>query len=154
MDFRIALRRNRAESPEGADSAEPGGSETAPGNASEPFDGYARLNDKQVMAALKRHSQVELIAIEGYERAHQARLPVLDKLRYMRGREPVAGYDAMDSDEAVALVAGTDMATIKRVRAYERKFAGRRVVLEKVVEMHARALAEQTPVAPETAAAR
>jgi len=152
MDFRNAFRRNRAESPEGEDSASPGGSETAPSDASEPFDGYGRLNDRQVMASLKQHSQVELIAIEGYERAHQARLPVLDKLRYMRGSEPVAGYDAMDSDEAVALLAETDMPTIKRIRAYERKFAGRRVVLEKVVEVHARALAEQAPATAAPAA--
>jgi hypothetical protein len=38
--------------------------------------------------ALSEHSQVELEAVESYERSHKDRGPVLAKLHYMRGREP------------------------------------------------------------------
>jgi hypothetical protein len=107
-----------------------------------PFAGYDRLGARQVMAGLHAHSQVELEAIEGYERSHQAREAVLDKLRWMRGSEPMPGYDAL-SVEAIGTALGTaDMATIKKVRGYERKFANRHVVLEEVTRVHHERLEE------------
>jgi hypothetical protein len=67
-----------------------------------PFAGYDRLADRQVIEGLCDHSQIELEAVESYERSHKDRKPVLDKLRYMRGREPLPGYDALSvSEEAV-----------------------------------------------------
>src|SRR5688572_32202468 len=90
-----------------------------------PFAGYNRLDDRQVIKGLCDHSQVELEAVEGYERSHKDRKPVLDKLRYMRGREPLPGYDAFSVEEIVASLAEADLATIKKVRGYERKFANR-----------------------------
>ena len=44
-------------------------------------------------------SQVELAAIETYERSHRNRPEVLDKLRYMRGSEPLPGYDALSPEQ-------------------------------------------------------
>src|SRR5687768_12173981 len=52
-----------------------------------PFAGYDRLDKRQVMDGFSDHSQIELEAAESYERANKGREPVLDKLRYMRGRE-------------------------------------------------------------------
>ena len=98
-----------------------------------PFEGYEGLHQREVMNGLADHSQVELEAVECYERSHKDREPVLDKLRYMRGREPLPGYDALDVEEILAALAQADLATIKRVRAYERKFANRAAVLEEVV---------------------
>ena len=101
-----------------------------------PFPGYDRLNARQVMDGLSDHTQIELSAVEAYERSHQARQPVLDKLRWMRGSEPLPGYDALSVEEIVTALATANSATIKKVRGYERKFANRPGVLDEVIRVH------------------
>ncbi len=114
-----------------------------------PFAGYDSLDNHDVVHGLSDHSQVELEAVESYERAHQNRVPVLDKLRWMRGREPLPGYDALSVEEIEAALEDADLATIKKVRAYERKFANRRDVLETVVRVFGRRqAAKPTSAAP------
>lgn len=108
-----------------------------------PFAGYDQLDDKRVVEGLSDRSQVELEAIQSYERSHQERVPVLDKLRYMRGREPLPGYDALSVEEILAALEEADLTTIKKIRDYERKFAGRRDVMEDVVRVHRRHRAAQ-----------
>ena len=119
----------------------------AKGEARPPFAGYDRLDNREVIDVLPDHSQLELEAIETYERSHQSREPVLDKLRYMRGSEPLPGYDALNVEEIVTALREADPATIKKVRGYERKFANRPGVLEEVVRVHHRRLANQ-PASP------
>lgn len=101
-----------------------------------PFAGYDRLDDRQVIEGLSDHSQVELDAVESYERSHKSREAVLNKLRYMRGREPLPGYDALSVAEILAALREADLATIKKVRGYERKFGNRSQVLEEVSRVH------------------
>jgi hypothetical protein len=108
-----------------------------------PFAGYDGLDEREVRDRLSDHSQIELEAVEGYERGHKDRAPVLDRLRYMRGREPLPGYDALSVEEIVAALKEADLATIKKVRAYERKFARRPAVLEEVARVHDRGRASQ-----------
>ncbi len=103
-----------------------------------PFPGFDRLDENQVVGGLSDHSQLELKAVEAYERSHGNRDRVMDKLRYMRGREPLAGYDALGIEEILAVLATADPATIKRIRSYERKFANRGAVLDEVVRVHHR----------------
>jgi hypothetical protein len=112
-----------------------------------PFDGYDRLDAKQVIDELRDHTQIELEAVESYERSHQDRQPVLDKLRYMRGSEPLPGYDTLNVEEIVSALQEADPATIKKVRGYERKFANRPDVLDGVIRAHHRGQANQ-PVRP------
>jgi hypothetical protein len=112
-----------------------------------PFDGYDRLDARQVIDGLCDHTQIELEAVESYERSHQDRQPVVDKLRYMRGSEPLPGYDALNVEEIVSALQEADPATIKNVRCYERKFANRPGVLEEVVRVHHRHLANR-PASP------
>jgi hypothetical protein len=102
--------------------------------AAPPFSGYDRLDARQVMDGLSGHTQVELEAVEVYERSHSNREPVLDKLRWMRGREPLPGYDALTVEGIVAALEPADLVTLKKVRAYERKFANRPGVLDAVLE--------------------
>lgn len=104
--------------------------------ANEPFAGYDRLKVKEVVASLSSHSQVELAGIESYEHAHENRLSVFDKLRWLRQDEPLPDYDALSSDEAIAALGDADIATIKRVRGYERKFRARREILDEVDRLH------------------
>ncbi len=136
-------RVSTTESSVQSDDAEPG----PVAEAALPFAGYDRLGARQVIDGLHDHSQVELEAIEGYERSHQDRDAVLDKLRWMRGSEPLSGYDALSVEEIVAALGKADLATVKKVRGYERKFANRPEVLEEVVRVHHRLLGER-PASP------
>jgi predicted ArsR family transcriptional regulator len=124
--------RNRA--PRRAGDA--GSAEAASANEhSLPISGYDRLDNKQVTEQLSRLSQVELATVETYERAHAGRPAVLDKLRYMRGSEPVPGYDALSPEQIATALAGADAETVKAVRDYERKFAHRRQVMEEAAHV-------------------
>ena len=100
-----------------------------------PIPGYDRLNSKQVTGQLSQLSQVELATVEIYERAHGNRPAVIDKLRYMRSREPLPGYDALSPDEVATALSGTDAETVRAVRDYERKFVHRRQVMEEAARV-------------------
>ena len=148
MSLLSALRdRSSAREPSAVQSSDAQGEPVA--QARLPFVGYDLLGDRELIDGLSDHSQVELEAVESYERSHRDRRPVLDKLRYMRGREPVAGYDALSVEEIVGALEEADPATIKRVRGYERKFANRRNVLDAVVRVrHRRPAAQPAGAAP------
>ena len=114
------------------------GSEAATGSPDEhqlPIPGYDQLKDRQITAQLSQLSQVELAAVETYERAHGDRTVVLDKLRYMRGSEPLPGYDALTTEQIVKALGGADAQTVKAVRDYERKFRHRRSVLDEAARV-------------------
>ena len=111
----------------------------------QPFDGYDRLKPRDVNKSLAKHSQDELEGIERYERANKQRPSILDKLRYMRGRQPLPGYDQLTPDEIATALQGADVETIKRVRDYERKFANRPEVLEEAARVHREARANSAP---------
>src|SRR4051794_41156690 len=116
------LERLRNRSPRG-DADDPGTAEASSTDADRlPIAGYDRLDDKHVGAQLAQLSQVELAAVETYERSHKKRPEVLDKLRYMRTVEPLSGYDALGPEQIATALAGADAETVKAVRDYERKF--------------------------------
>ena len=104
--------------------------------ANEPVAGYDSLKTKEVIASLSSHSQVELAEIESYEHTHQNRSSVFDKLRWLRQDEPVPGYDALSLEDVVDSLDKADLAALKRVRGYERKFRARRDVLDEVDRLH------------------
>ncbi len=113
--------------------AEAGVAEASPSDDGRlPIPGYDRISDKNLLAELSKHSQVELTAIEAYERSHKNRHPVFDKLRYLRGQEPLHGYDDLSVKEILAGLEGADTETLQRTRTYERKFQRRPDVLEQV----------------------
>jgi hypothetical protein len=100
-----------------------------------PIPGYDDLDVKNVWARLTKLSQVELAAVETYERSHEDRPAVLDKLRYLRGSEPLPGYDALDGEGVGQALAGADTQSVKAVRDYERKFQRRRIVMDEVARV-------------------
>ncbi len=112
-----------------------------------PFAGFDRLGDGELIQVLHEHTQSELAAVETYERAHKSREAVLNKLRYLQGAEPLPGYDALGDDEILAAVETADMATLKKIRGYERKFRDRPPVLDATVRAQ-RALRDAAPAAP------
>jgi hypothetical protein len=121
-----ALRNRRAQ------RSEPGPQVDAssPDEHELPISGYGGLKEKEIADRLSQLSQVELAAVETYERAHEGRPVVLDKLRYMRGGEPLPGYDALTTEQIAEALAGADGETVKAVRDYERKFQHRQSVLD------------------------
>ena len=64
-----------------------------------PIPGYSQLKGKEISDQLSQLSQVELATVETYERAHGNRSAVLEKLRYMRGTEPLPGYDELTPEQ-------------------------------------------------------
>lgn len=107
----------------------PPGTETATVDGGEPIAGYDGLDEKVLIARFRDLSQIELAEVEAYERGHRSRRVVLNKLRYMRSPEPVAGYDALEPNDIVRLLEHGDSASIRAIRDYEGKFRGRRQVL-------------------------
>jgi len=125
MKILDALRKRRSPDSERDTPAATGSSD----EPDLPISGYDQLKEKQVSDQLAQLSQVELAAVEEYERAHKNRPAVLDKLRYMRTSEPLPGYDALTTEQIATELAGADAQTVKAVRDYERKFQHRQAVL-------------------------
>lgn len=100
-----------------------------------PISGYDQLDDKQVSDRLAQLSQAELATVETYERAHADRPAVLEKLRYMRGSEPLQGYDALTPEQIAEALADADSEKVRAVRDYERKFQHRGAVLDEAARV-------------------
>ena len=100
-----------------------------------PIPSYDQLKDKEISDQLSQLSQVDLALIETYERENANRPAVLEKLRYMRGSEPLPGYDDLTPDEIAAALAGANAKTVRAVRDYERKFGRRRSVLDEAARV-------------------
>jgi hypothetical protein len=120
------LRSNR--SPRG-EAGDPGSAEaSSAGEQRLPIARYDQLDGKQLIPQLSQLSQLELAAVETHERSHRNRPVVLDRLRWLRGSEPLPGYDALDSDGIIGALPAADAATVKAVRSYERHHRDRREV--------------------------
>jgi hypothetical protein len=129
------LERLRKGSSRG-DAGDPGSAEASSRDGGHlPISGYDRLDDKQVGARLHELSQVELAAVETYERSHKDRREVLDKLRYMHTCEPLPSYDALSPEQIATALAGADAETVKAVRDYERKFGHRKQVMDEAARV-------------------
>jgi len=102
----------------------------------EPVPGYDDLKGKEVVASLSSRSQVELAKIESYEHAHEGRQGIFDKLRWLRQDEPLPNYDALGTEQIFKALDKANVARLKEVRGYERKFGNRREVLEEVDRLH------------------
>jgi hypothetical protein len=112
------------------------GEEAGSADAAElPIPGYDDLDDKEVGARLPELSQVELAAVETYERSHKDRPEVLDKLRYMHTSEPLPGYDSLSPEQISEALAGADAETVRAVRDYERKFGHRQQVMDEAARV-------------------
>jgi hypothetical protein len=110
-----------------------------------PIARYDQLDGKQLIPRLSQLSQVELAAVDAHERSQRARPVVLNRLRWLKGSQPLPRYDTLDPDEIIDALAYADAATVKAVRAYERHHRNRRDVLAHAARVlpTARASAQQ-----------
>ena len=131
MKILEALRNRRPRGSGGVAQA----ARSSPDEHELPISGYDRLKGKEIADRLSELSQVELATVEIYERGHEARPVVLDKLRYMRGSEPLPGYDGLTTEQIADALADADSETVKAVRDYEKKFHRRQSVLDETARV-------------------
>jgi hypothetical protein len=113
-----------------------------------PIAGFDHTKGKELTDKFRGLTQAELEEVETYEQSHKKRPAVLAKLRYLRSKEPLEGYDGMSPEAISQALAGADAETVKKVRDYERKFQRRQSVLHEA----ARVLPQAPASAKETKA--
>jgi ferritin-like metal-binding protein YciE len=94
-----------------------------------PIARYDSLNADEIVARLPELSQVELGQVEVYERGHDSRATVLDRISTLRGREPWPGYDDLTVDELRGALAEADERRARAARDYERAHKNRAGVI-------------------------
>jgi len=92
--------------------------------------GYDKLTAEEIVAKLAELSQIELAKVDAYERKHENRTTVLDRVSTLRGDEPWPGYDELTVSELQTALGKADDDRIKAVRAYERAHKARAGVLK------------------------
>jgi hypothetical protein len=93
-------------------------------------EGYDSLTAAEVIEKLPGFSQRDLREVASYERAHQARQTVLQRIESLREPEPVAGYDELTVPEVQEHLSAGDEARASTVRDYERSHKKRDGVLQ------------------------
>jgi hypothetical protein len=93
-------------------------------------EGYDSLTAAEVVEKLPRFSQRDLREVDTYEKAHQARQTVLQRIESLRAPEPIVGYDELTVPEVQALLGEGDADRATSVRDYERSHKKREGVLQ------------------------
>lgn len=91
---------------------------------------YDSLTVEQINERLSDLPQVELAKIDGYERRHQDRTTITERVSSLRGDEPWAGYDEMNADEITKRLSDGDDDQAREVREYEQRHKNRSGVLQ------------------------
>ena len=95
-----------------------------------PIKDYDKQTAADITAKLKGFSQRELRMIDAYERKHDNRATITDKIAKLTGDEPWSGYDEQSVDEINTALREADKDTAQTVRAYERDRKARSGVLQ------------------------
>jgi ferritin-like metal-binding protein YciE len=91
---------------------------------------YDALTVDEITSRLPELSQVDLAKVDSYERRHENRTTVLDRVSALRGDEPWPGYDELNVAEVRSVLGEGDDERVKQVRAYERAHKNRAGVLD------------------------
>jgi uncharacterized protein (UPF0335 family) len=95
-----------------------------------PIKDYDKQTAADITAKLKGFSQRELHMIDAYERKHEDRTTITDKIATLTGDEPWSGYDEQSVDDITTALREADKDTAQAVRAYERDHKARSGVLQ------------------------
>jgi ferritin-like metal-binding protein YciE len=95
-----------------------------------PIARYDKLTADEITGRLGELSQVDLAKVAAYERSHENRSTVLDRVSSLQGDEPWPGYDELTADEIRGELGEGDEDRLKRVREYERAHKNRASVIE------------------------
>jgi ferritin-like metal-binding protein YciE len=98
-----------------------------------PIPNYDELTADEIVSRLSQLSQIDLAKVEAYERKHENRRTVLNRVAALRGDEPWPGYDELTASEVVEVLSKSeDEQLAKRVLEYERSHKNRATVLRAV----------------------
>ncbi len=95
-----------------------------------PVGGYDRLTAQEILERLPGLSQVDLATVDAFERRHQDRATIRNRIASLRDREPWPGYDALTAAEVREALSDGDEERARGVRSYERVHKNRAGVLE------------------------
>jgi hypothetical protein len=95
-----------------------------------PIADYDKQTADDIAGRLKGFTQRELRMIDAYERKHENRATITDRIAKLSGDEPWSGYDEQSVDEINAVLREADKDTAQAVRAYERDRKARSGVLQ------------------------
>jgi len=84
-----------------------------------PIAGYDKQSAADVASRLKSLSQRELRMIDAYERKHENRTTITDKIAKLAGDEPWSGYDEPSVDAINRTLSDADRQTAQNVKTYE-----------------------------------
>jgi ferritin-like metal-binding protein YciE len=87
--------------------------------------GYDGLTSDEIASRLPGLSQVDLAKIDSYERRHEHRSTVLNRIETLRGDEPWPGYDELTAEEVRSALVDADDDRVRQVRNYERSHKNR-----------------------------
>ena len=86
-----------------------------------PIADYDKQTADEIATRLKGFSQRELRLVDAYERKHENRATITDKIAKLTGEEPWSGYDEQSVDAITAALRDADADTARSARAYERE---------------------------------
>jgi len=95
-----------------------------------PIPNYDKQSADDIASKLKGFSQRELRTIDAYERKHEDRATITDKIAKLTGEEPWSGYDEQSVEAIKKAISDIDAQQAKAVRDYERARKDRTGVLE------------------------
>ena len=101
-----------------------------PGDHDLPVQDYDKQSAEDIARKLKGFSRRELRTIDAYERKHENRATITDKIAKLTGDEPWSGYDELSVEAVAKAVGDSDQETAKKVREYERNHKDRSGVVE------------------------
>ena len=93
------------------------------------IDRYGQLTADEIVRRLPELSQVDLAKVDSFERRHDNRSTVLDRVSALRGDEPWPGYDELNAAQVTAALDDATDERLEAVRAYERAHKDRTTVL-------------------------
>jgi ferritin-like metal-binding protein YciE len=99
-----------------------------------PIARYDKLTVQEINERLPELSQTDLGKVEAYERRHDNRTTVTERIAALRSTEPWPGYDDQTAEEVASVLrsAGEDDDRRRAARDYERAHKNRSTVLEVV----------------------
>ncbi len=95
-----------------------------------PIKDYDKQSAADIAGKLKGFSQRELRLIDAYERKHENRSTITDRIASLSGDEPWAGYDEQGVEAIEKALSEANDELARTVRSYERDHKGRTGVID------------------------
>ena len=95
-----------------------------------PITDYDKQTADGIAGRLKGFTQRQLRMIDAYERKHENRATVTDRIAKLTGEEPWSGYDELSVEAVGRELYERDTDTAERVRRYERDHKDRAGVID------------------------